>query len=197
MKDFMTPADQHKLAQQKNIIENTLICSSIIPLILDVFRSGGKNKSGVDYLRWEDLIATNPINTDKYPLVGRPQFSGLRKGRIEPKDWDTFHVFPGAGISMFIQKQIGDYSHWVKSGPITKGDKKTLEADLNTKVREQYWWKIPANQFVPQGLLIVYDGDPFGHCTLTVEHPISINSFLQRAANINFEQASIDIIKGS
>lgn len=171
---IMTTEEVLQYVNVKNIVPGTILWSTDVDLKEDSIRSGGKNSPGADYLRWIDI----GIDT--------------KEGRITDEDLDKFSVNPGKGISMFIKNLIPNSMVWIGPGPMTNGQKKAFKKSYDP-VREQFWWKVDHGQTIPAGLQIVYDGDPPGHCTLTVERTMTVRGFLELVSLIKFSKAGSDI----
>jgi hypothetical protein len=134
----------------------------------DVFRSGAAKKPNVDYLRFLD------IGIDEI------------EGRISEEHLDKYVVKPGQGISLFLERMIPkglvvmDAAEWNK---------------VNKKKRKKiHWWGIDQGHPIPSGLSLVYDGQPPGHCTLTVTRTMPVKTFLNLVALVSFSHRNIDLV---
>jgi len=145
-----------------------------VALTEDAFRSGGKNAPAVDFLRWKDIGIDD------------------REGRIPETDWGRFTVAPGQGLSMFIKKVLPHSMTWVGSVPAPKGQRKQYEQEYSP-LRELYWWQLERGQVLPAGLVLVYDGQPPGHCILTVARKMTVRGFLSLVSQIRFQSAGADL----
>ena len=92
----------------------------------------------------------------------------------------------------YIKKIIPKTMVWIGPGPMTKGQKKAFKNSFDP-IREQFWWKVDQGQTIPAGLILEYDGDPPGHCTLTVEREMTVRAFLELVSLIKFSKAGSDI----
>ncbi len=162
-------------AKSRNIAPGTLLWASDVPLVEDAFRAGAKNNSAADYLRFSDL------KTDTE-----------RTGRIPPEEATDWVVNPGQGISLFIKQMLTD--GLVHVG--THGSPGTpLKSDLKKQYdpfKERFWWRIEKGQMLPSGLQLIFDGEPPGHCTLTVERAMTLQAFLALVSLVHFESMGTD-----
>ena len=53
-------------------------------------------------------------------------------------------------------------------------------------------WKIEKGQVLPSGLQLVFDGEPPGHYTLTVERSMMVQAFLSLVAQVHCESLGTD-----
>jgi hypothetical protein len=81
----------------------------------------------------------------------------------------------------------------IESGKLSKSKKKQLKA-LYDNVKQANWWKLDKGVHLPAGLLIVYDGDPPGHCTLSPNREMTIEGFLSLVAQVSFTSCGNDIL---
>ncbi len=138
-----------------------------VDLATEVLRRGGASKPGVDYIRYADIkIRDIP-------------------GRIEGEATEKFVIAPGQGISLFLEKML-------MPDMILLDDtaRKLVEKSKQAKV---HWWAIEQGRPIPSGLILKYDGVPPGHCTLTVERPMSVKAFLELVSLITFNLLGYDI----
>ena len=56
------------------------------------------------------------------------------------------------------------------------------------------WWGIEQNRPIPTGLSLLYDGQPPGHCTLTVTRSMTVSAFLKLVALVPFSPQGIDLV---
>lgn len=162
-------------AKSRKLAPGTLLWATDTPLSEDAFRSGAKNAAAVDFLRFRDIDETS-----------------LRSGRIPAEEGNDFVVNPGYGISLFIKPMLPDGQvHLGKHGSAETLPKSDLKKQYDP-FTEKYWWKIEQGQKIPPGLQLVYDGEPPGHCTLTVERPLPVSAFLSLVALIHFESLGTD-----
>ncbi|MGN6525129.1 MAG: hypothetical protein ACTHL8_01965 [Burkholderiaceae bacterium] len=162
-------------AKSRGLTPDTLLWASDKPLSEDAFRSGAKNSATVDFLRFRDI--------DDAPI---------RTGRIPEGEAGDFVVAPGYGISLFIKPMLPE-------GQIHLGAQGSAETPAKAELKKQYdpftekfWWKIERGQKIPPGLELRYDGHPPGHCTLTVDRPMPVSTFLGLVAMIHFECLGTD-----
>ena len=62
------------------------------------------------------------------------------------------------------------------------------------KTKKVFWWSIEQGHPIPSGLQFVYDGEPEGHCTLTVTREMTVKGFLELVGKIVFLKRDIDLI---
>lgn len=137
-----------------------------VELEKDVFRSGAATKANVDYLRFVDL--------------------GMgEEGRIPAERAGILTIAPGKGISLFLERMIPE-----GMVVLDAKDAETVSKKLQKKV---HWWGIDQKQSIPDGLVLIYDGQPPGHCTLTVTREMTITGFLQLVALVTFSLKGIDL----
>lgn len=171
---LMTSEEVTEYAKDSHIVPGTILWSADVDLFEDSFRSGSKNAASVDFLRWIDIGVDD------------------KEGRIPGEDLDSHTISKGQGISMFIKKIIPKSMTWISTGPVTKGQKKNYKQDYNP-LREQHWWKLEKGQPIPAGLILIYDGVPPGHCTLTVEREMTVRGFLELVSLLKFTSAGSDL----
>ncbi len=132
----------------------------------DAFRMGVSSKPNTDFLRFVDIKIGN------------------RDGRIEGEDQEKFCIEPGMGVSLFLERMIPE-------GMVVMDAKQaTQDKKLQRKV---HWWGIDQGHPIPKGLILVYDGHPPGHCTLTVERKMTVRAFLALVAMVPFSPRGIEI----
>lgn len=165
--------DVNSYALSKNLAPGTLLWASDKPLSEDAFRSGAKNAAAVDFLRWQD--------------IGLELVKG--KGRIPSEEWGSYTVKPRKGISLFIKRMLPEGMTYLGSMPGAK--KKDLKEDFDPII-ERFWWQIEPGQPLPVGLQLVYDGEPPGHCTLTVNREMTIHEFMGLVGQLIFTSAGND-----
>lgn len=156
------------ILQQHFPVPGTILWAVEVDLTKDVFRSGSATKPGVDFLRYSDLKIPN------------------MQGRIEEAQNSEFVVQPGRGISLFLEKKIPEGMVKVDETMRTLIDK--------SKQKKLHWWGIDQGHPIPNGLVLTYDGDPPGHCTLTVERPMTVKAFLALVALVPFSPRGYDVI---
>lgn len=137
-----------------------------VELDLDVFRSGGATTANVDFLRFIDLA------------LGEA-------GRIPADRVDTMMIPPGKGISLFLERKIPE--------GLVALSAKDAETVAKKKQKKVHWWAIDQKHPIPDGLVLIYDGQPPGHCTLTVTRQITIAAFLLLVAMVPFSLTAIDL----
>ena len=133
-------------------------------LAVDIFRSGAATKPNVEYLRFID--------------VGKID----RDGRIPEEEFERFMVEPGRGISLFLERMTPE-------GMVAASPNTWIGKD-KTKIQ---WWGIDHKQPIPKGLSLVYDGQPPGHCTLTVDRTMTVKAFLALVALVPFSKRELDL----
>lgn len=163
-----------RMATELRLVPDTILCSETVQLSLAVYKSGRTGDAGTDYLRWTDL------NIDK-------------EGRVEGDDIKARSIKKGQGISFFIKKALPGSMIHIESGKLSKSKKKQLKA-LYENVKQANWWKLDKGMHLPAGLLVVYDGDPPGHCTLSPDREMSVEGFLALVAQITFIASGNDIL---
>jgi hypothetical protein len=162
-------------AASRKLVPGTLLWATDVPLTEDAFRSGGKNAAGVDFLRFTDIMS-----------------APIRDGRVPAEESGDFMVNPGHGISLFIKQMLSEgLIHLGTQGTPGTPPKAELKKQYDP-FKEKYWWKIEKGQTLPPGLQLVYDGEPPGHCTLTVESPKTVQAFLALVALVHFESLGTD-----
>jgi|JI61114BRNA_FD_contig_111_100363_length_989_multi_2_in_0_out_0_1 hypothetical protein len=146
----------------------TLLWAVDIDLERDVFRSGAASKPNIEYLRFIDL--------------------GLDEldGRVPPDQGDKFMVSPGKGISLFLERMAPEGMVVTDPTTIPVSDKK-----IGKKI---HWWGIDQNHPIPSGLKLVYDGQPPGHCILTVTREMPVAAFLALVSQVPFSPRGIDFV---
>lgn len=131
----------------------------------DVFRQGAATKPNTDYLRYSDL----GIDT--------------MTGRIEGDAAEKTVIREGFGISLFLTK--------VPQSPfraVTDEESKTLSKNQMKKIN---WWAIDKGHPMPSGLVLKYDGNPPGHCTLTVTRSMTVVAYLELVKLVPFVPAGV------
>lgn len=146
----------------------TVLWAMDVDLERDVFRSGAASKPNVEYLRFVDLGIAD------------------QEGRIPEDQVDRFMVDPGQGISLFLERMIPQGLVLMDAADWKAADKK--------RQKKIHWWGIDQKRPVPSGLQLVYDGQPPGHCTLTVTHRMTVASFLALVSQVPFSQRGIDLV---
>jgi hypothetical protein len=139
-----------------------------VDLDRDVFRSGAANKPNVDFLRFRDL-----------------KING-QEGRVPDDQTEKLMIDPGQGISLFLERMI-------PAGLVLMDAAQWKEADSEKRKKIQ-WWGIDQKHPIPTGLLLIYDGEPPGHCTLSVTRQIAISSFLLLVAEVPFSKRQLDLL---
>jgi hypothetical protein len=146
----------------------TVLWAVDVDLQRDVFRSGAATKPNVEYLRFVDLGIAD------------------REGRIPEDQLEKFNVQPGQGISLFLERMIPEGMVVMDAAQWKAIDKK--------KQRKIHWWGIDQKHPIPSGLQLIYDGQPPGHCTLTVTRAMPVSSFLALVAQVPFSERGIDLV---
>lgn len=157
----------------KGYIPGTVLWAVDKPLTEDAFRAGNKSGASVDFLRWQD--------------IGMTASKGL--GRIPESDYENHMIQPGHGISMFIKRMLPEGMVYAGSSPSV--EKRLLKNQFDPLV-ERHWWKIEPGQQIPAGLQLIFDGEPPGHCTLSVTREMTVKGFLSLVAMIYFTAAGSD-----
>ncbi len=127
---------------------------------------GVSTKPNTDFLRFADIKI------------------GTRDGRIEGDEQESFCIEPGMGVSLFLERMIPEGMVIMDTSQAAK-DKK-----LQRKI---HWWGIDQGHPIPAGLVLIYDGHPPGHCTLTVERQMTVKAFLTLVAMVPFSLRGIEI----
>ena len=91
-------------------------------------------------------------------------------------------VEPGRGISLFLERMAPE-------GMVAASPNTWIGKD-KTKIQ---WWGIDHKQPIPKGLSLVYDGQPPGHCTLTVDRTMTVKAFLALVALVPFSKRELDL----
>lgn len=134
----------------------------------DVFRSGAATKPNVEYLRFGDIEVSE------------------EDGRIPYDQGDKFMVDPGQGISLFLERMIPEGLVVVDTA---------LAKNIGKKAQKKiHWWGIDQNHPIPVGLQLVYDGQPPGHCILSVTRKMPVSAFLSLVAQVPFSLRGIDLV---
>lgn len=144
----------------------TVLWAIDVELESDALRMGASTKPNTDFLRFADIKI------------------GSRDGRIEGPDQDIFCIEPGMGLSLFLERMIPEGMVLMD---VTQG---TKDKKLQRKV---HWWGIDQGHPIPSGLVLLYDGHPPGHCTLTVERKMTVRAFLNLLAMVPFSPRGIEI----
>ncbi len=140
-----------------------------IELAKDVFRSGGATTPNTNYLRYVDLHVSDKV------------------GRLTEEDM-TLSMTQGQGISMFLKQEI-------PKGFIRYEDEAAWKEAVTKKKRKKlHWWTLRKGQPLPSGLQLVYDGQPPGHCTLTVTRDMTVKCFLALVSNLTFDNLGFDML---
>jgi hypothetical protein len=175
MNQHYTDDQVTEYAKSRNIVPGTLLWASDVPMVEDAFRAGVKNSSATDFLRFNDL------KTDT-----------LRTGRIPPEEATDWIVDPGQGVSLFIKQMLTEgLTHLGTHGAAGTAPKADLKKQYDP-FKERYWWRIEKGQVLPAGLQLVYDGEPPGHCTLTVERAMTVQAFLALVSLVHFHSMGTD-----
>ena len=175
MKQY-TDDDVNAYAATKNYAPGTLLWAANVPLEEDAFRGGNATGPLTNFLRFSDLTKERK-----------------REGRIPDEEHGDWVVNPGQGISLLIKQKIPAGMIYIgppggEGVPSTGEFKKQFDPRATTS-----WWKIEQGQNIPSGLQLVFDGVPPGHCTLTVERPMTVKAFLELVALVHFEFAGTQL----
>lgn len=146
----------------------TILWAVDVELEKDVFRSGAATKPNTEYLRFLDIGISD------------------QEGRVPQEQADKFVVKPGQGISLFLERLIPEGLVVLDAANIKEADKK--------KQKKIHWWGIDQKHPIPSGLSLLYDGQPPGHCTLTVTREMTVASFLALVAQVPFSPRGIDLV---
>lgn len=157
----------------KGYVPGTILWATDKPLTEDAFRAGNKSGASIDFLRWQDIGMTN--------------LKGL--GRLSEEDCEKYTIHPGQGISMFIKRMLPEGMLYAGSSP--DAEKRLLKNQFDPLV-ERHWWKIEHGQQIPAGLQLIFDGEPPGHCTLSVTREMTVKGFLALVGLICFTAAGTD-----
>ena len=136
-----------------------------VDLSREVLRSGAASHPAADFLRYTD--------------IGVAQL-----GRIEGDEQQRHVINPGRGISLFLLRMPAP--GWVM---LDEAARKTVPKDKQKKV---HWWSIDQGHPIPSGLVLVYDGQPPGHCTLGPARPMTVSAFLALVALVPFSAVGFD-----
>ena len=148
----------------------------------EIFRSGAKNSPAADFLRIQDLYSAD------HPAYERR--------RITDDELDRLYVTEGHGISFFIDRHVLEGFSYVENGPASKGRLQTLKEEFGN-CKQVFWWKILKGQPIPYGLKLIFDNNPIGHCTLTVDKgPMLARKFLEQVSKIKMVHVATDVITG-
>lgn len=148
--------------------QGTILWAVDVDLERDVFRSGAATKPNVEYLRFIDIGISD------------------QEGRIPEDQLEKQIVRVGQGISMFLERMIPE-------GMVVM-DPESWKQVAKKQQKKIHWWGIDQKYPVPSGLQIVYDGEPPGHCTLTVTRDMTVAAFLSLVAQVPFSQRGIDLV---
>lgn len=175
MKQY-TDDDVNAYAAAKNYAPGTLLWAPNVPLEEDAFRGGNATGPQTNFLRFSDITKERS-----------------REGRIPDEEHGDWVIKPGQGISLFIKQKIPAGMLYIGppggEGVPSKGEfKKQFDPRAETS-----WWRIEKGQTIPPGLQLVFDGVPPGHCTLTVERPMTVKAFLELVALVHFEFAGTQL----
>jgi hypothetical protein len=146
----------------------TVLWAVDVDLERDVFRSGAATKPNVEYLRFVDIGISD------------------QEGRIPEDQCDRHVVKPGGGVSLFLERMIPE--------GLVLMDAAQWKAVEKKKQKKIHWWGIDQKHPIPAGLELLYDGQPPGHCTLTVTREMSVSSFLALVAQVPFSPRGIDLV---
>lgn len=73
-------------------------------------------------------------------------------------------------------------------------DPETWKKVDKKKQKKIHWWGIDQGHPIPQGLLLLYDGQPPGHWTLTVTRTMTVKTFLSLVAQVPFSERGVDFV---
>ncbi len=149
----------------------TILWGIDVALDRDVFRKGKSSAPNTDFLRYSD------IGIDESP-------DG--QTRISPENAQKYFVDEDDGISLFLTKAPG-----ARFRVLSEADRKTAPKEGQEK---RHWWAIEQGHPLPTGLVLKYDGNPPGHCTLTVTRSMSVAAFLELVKLVPFVPAGVDVI---
>lgn len=149
-------------------VPGTVLWGTDVQIDRDVFRRGASTKPNTDFLRYIDLKILD------------------LEGRIDAEQAKVLVVRPGQGISLFLTRYVGD-----KFKVLNEEARKTVDKKLQQKV---FWWTVDSGHPIPSGLVLKYDGNPPGHCTLTVERTMTVEAFLQLMVMVPFSPQGSDVI---
>lgn len=101
-------------------------------------------------------------------------------------------VNPGQGISLFIKQMLTEGlvhvgTHGAPGTPPKAGSQEAVRSVQRTV--------LVADRERPdasRGLQLVFDGEPPGHCTLTVERAMTLQAFLALVSLVHFESMGTD-----
>lgn len=162
-----------EFAKAKGYTPGTILWATDKPLEEDAFRSGSKSSAAIDFLRWQDIGLEDSKGT----------------GRIPEEEQSSHFVAPGRGISLFIKRMLPEGMTYAGTAP--DATKSVLKKQFDP-LHERSWWKIESGHPIPAGLCLVFDGEPPGHCTLTVDREVSVKQLLGLVGSIRFAAAGTD-----
>ena len=136
-----------------------------VELNREVLRSGAATHPAANFLRYTD--------------IGVAQL-----GRIEGDEQDKHVIEPGRGVSLFLLRMPAP--GWALLNDNNRSD---FPKDKQKKV---IWWSIDQGHPIPSGLVLIYDGQPPGHCTLSPTRPMTVAAFLALVALVPFTQTGFD-----
>lgn len=145
----------------------TVLWAMDVELSRDVFRGGAATKPNTEFLRFADL------GIDE------------REGRIPDEELELFMVTEGKGISLHLERMVPAGYQLVDSTQWKQLDKRSQ--------RKAIWWSIEQGLPIPSGLKLEYDGQPPGHCTLTVTRDMTVKTFLSLVSLITFVPRGTDL----
>ena len=145
----------------------TVLWGFDVSLSIDTFRGGAATKPNVEFLRYVDLEIEDTV------------------GRIPDDMLEQFVVKPGQGISLFLERMIPKGQVLMDAAQWKALDKK--------KRGSTQWWGIDQGHPIPSGLSLLYDGQPPGHCTLTVTRTMTVSAFLLLVGSVPFSPRQLDL----
>lgn len=148
-------------------VPGTILWAIDVELSVDTFRGGGTNKPNTEFLRYVDLDLEDGV------------------GRIPENQVENFVVNPGQGISLFLERMIPE-------GQVLMDVDKWRALEKKKRGSTQ-WWGIDQGHPIPSSLALLYDGQPPGHCTLTVTRSMTVGAFLLLVGSIPFSLRQLDL----
>ena len=156
------------MVQDNFPVPGTVLWGTDVQIDRDIFRRGASTKPNTDFLRYSDL-----------------QIEDM-EGRIDAEQAKVLVINPGQGISLFLTRFPGN-GYKV----LSEEERKTVDKKLQLKL---FWWTVDSGHPIPSGLVLKYDGNPPGHCTLTVERPMTVEAFLLLMVMVPFSPQGFDFV---
>ncbi len=179
MPSFYTPDNIGARIKERGLKPGDRLWAAGDKIDSDAYRLGNSDKNPAVYLRWRDI--------------------GIeRKGKIESEeDMNTHTVSPGQGLSLFIERIVHSDFNYIttRQGKAGKAVLRELAQESGyDSAAQMHWFTLEQGKVIPAGLVVKFDNEPPGHCTLTVTHTMTVKNFLTFInTHLNFKYVGTDI----